>query len=238
MLTFASRSWCSKWLTTLLRNAWSAQWMEAQEVQTLPNGFYVDRIYSSHLLHTVSVFFANSPLTGSQCYSEHSDPVVPEWFTLSVFTCMSLSKHPGAQSQAVKLFCALTNKPSSLTARKTSSHSAKMTRSLWERLCRTGGVGHFTIPSPAKGSHYWGHYTQQRRRDDTNSVLEPHRAAAERRSHLTSSFKAAELISFWAVHRNLCLHGSHCTRSLIDCISLCSGVVTAHIKCFVNECNV
>lgn len=44
-------------------------------------------------------------------------------FSLSAFRCIS-------QSQAVKLFCNLPNKPSSLTARKMSSHSSKTTHSL------------------------------------------------------------------------------------------------------------
>lgn len=96
-----------------------------------------------------------------------------------------------------------------------------------------------SLPSPPKGSHYWGHYTQQRWRDNTNSVLEPRRATAECSAHLKSCFKAADLILFWGVgaHRNLWLHGRRCTRSLIDCISLCSGAAVAHNKCLlVNEC--
>lgn len=51
----------------------------------------------------------------------HSDPVVPEWFSRSVFRCISVCKHPGAWSQAVKVFCDLANKLSSLAARKMSS---------------------------------------------------------------------------------------------------------------------
>ncbi|KAI4804815.1 hypothetical protein KUCAC02_026428, partial [Chaenocephalus aceratus] len=46
----------------------------------------------------------------------------------SAFRYISLSKQPGVRSQAVKLCCALTNKPSSFTARKTLSHAAKWTR--------------------------------------------------------------------------------------------------------------
>ncbi|KAG8013077.1 hypothetical protein GBF38_021279, partial [Nibea albiflora] len=100
----------------------------------------------------------------------------------AVFRCISLCKHPEAPSQAVKLLC--TNKPSSLTAKKTSSRSVKMTHS---SLVFESGVmaakqaGWLTsLASPPKDSHYRGHYIQRRRRDNTNSVLEPCRASVER----------------------------------------------------------
>lgn len=131
-------------------------WMEAQKVQTSPlrrrwvikikclNGSPVTTESGSRskLISSLQVDNESCVNTGSQFVlthspthrrspvwlweSQHSDPVVPEWFTPSVFRCISLSKHPGARSQAVKLFCALTNKPSSLTAR---NRQAKMTRS-------------------------------------------------------------------------------------------------------------
>lgn len=195
---------CRKWVLTFAS-------CKSGTVDGGPGGPDFIQIQSSVKMSSIWVEFAAhsvSPLTRSQSFTqscEHSDPVVPEWFTLSVFRCRSLSKHPGALSQAVKLFCVLTNKPSSLTARKTWSHSTKMTCS---SVVFKRGVMGSTVPTRRTGSFHYpllqkGPITEAitPSRDSTNDELESHRAAAQHRYHLTSHFEVANLIPFemWAL---------------------------------------
>lgn len=58
-----------------------------------------------------------------------------------------------------------------------------------------------------KGSHYWGHYTQQRRGETTQTVC---RLPAELTSHPASKPLISRRFEVGA-HRNLRLHGSRCT---------------------------
>lgn len=227
-------------------------WMEAHKVQTSPlrrrwvikikclNGSPVitESGSRSELISSLQVDNESCVNTGSQFVlthspthrrspvwlweSQHSDPVVPEWFTPSVFRCISLSKHPGARSQAVKLFCALTNKPSSLTARKPSGENDSQLGGLRHECngsdcAERGRPARLSQPlSFQKGSHYWGHYTQQRRGETTQTVC---RHPAELTSHPASKPLISRRFEVWVLIAICGYAGVAARCSLIDRIS-------------------
>lgn len=127
--------------------------------------------FTAHINCIQSV--SSLPTVPSQDPSVTLSTVIQLCLSDLLFRCMCLSKHSGAQSQAVKLFCALTNKPSSLTARETSSHSAKMTRS---SVVFKRGIMGATVPNRRTGSF---HYTLSCRGLPSPRPLHP--AETERR---------------------------------------------------------
>lgn len=70
-----------------------------------------------------------------------------------------------------------------------------------------------SLPSPAKGSHYWGHYTQQRQHKRWAGIPQSC-STAPVSPHI--ALKSCDSHSVWDVDadRSLCLHGIQSTASL------------------------